>query len=154
MAVGAAIVRQRVAAAIEGATVDAYGEIYGSHGECVRLLLEAGADPRARDVPPGQVEEVKRREGGSLNEHWSALHRAALRGLPQICSLLLATGLSGCAAPPMPGSQVDAARLRAAGIAVDLVESPAARASLAGYLDLAQSVGLPPVGAPPSARCG
>ena len=73
-------------AAIEGALVDAFGKRFGSHDECVRLLLEAGADPRARDVPPGRAEEVKRREGGDLKEHWSALHRAALRGLPAVCS--------------------------------------------------------------------
>ena len=91
-------------AAIEGAGVDAFGEIFGSHGECVRILLEAGADPHARDVPPGQVEAVKQREGGNLNEHWSALHRAALRGLPEICSLLLlpAGGGAGRGRAPEP----------------------------------------------------
>ena len=41
-------------AAIEGANVDCFGEIFGSHGECVRLLLEAGVDPHARDVPRGK----------------------------------------------------------------------------------------------------
>ena len=79
-------------AAIEGALVDAFGETFGSHGECVRVLLEGGADPHARDVPPGRAEETRRREGGDLNEHWSALHRAALRGLPAVCSLLLSSG--------------------------------------------------------------
>lgn len=100
-------------AAIEGAMVDAFGEIYGSHGECVRLLLEAGADPRARDVPPGQVEEVRRREGGNLNEHWSALHRVALRGLPEICSLLLSSpGVDPDVAGPCGQTPLDLAVYR------------------------------------------
>lgn len=100
-------------AAIEGAMVDAYGEIFGSHNECVRLLLEAGADPRARDVPPGQVEEYRQREGGNLNEHWSALHRAALRGLPEICSLLLASpGVDPDVAGPCGQTPLDLAVYR------------------------------------------
>lgn len=105
-------------AAIEGALVDAYGEVFGSHCECVRLLLEAGADPRARDVPPGRVEEVKRRQreeggGGGLNEHWSALHRAALRGLPAICSLLLASpGVEPDVAGPCGQTPLDLAVYR------------------------------------------
>jgi len=74
-------------AAIEGASVDAFGKVWGSHAECVRLLLEAGADPNARDVPPGQGFEEEEQQ-----QHWSALHRAALRNLPLICVLLLETG--------------------------------------------------------------
>lgn len=84
-----------VHAAIEGAAVDCYGKAWGRHGECALLLLEAGADPEARDVPPGRVAEVARLEGGNLNEHWSALHRAALRGLPGVCAMLLGPGGKG-----------------------------------------------------------
>ena len=100
-------------AAIEGALVDAFGQRFGSHDECVRLLLEAGADPRARDVPPGRAEEVKRREGGDLNGHWSALHRAALRGLPAVCSLLLASpGVEPDVAGPCGQTPLDLAVYR------------------------------------------
>ena len=116
-------------AAIEGALVDAYGEAFGSHGECVRLLLEAGADPRARDVPPGRAEEVGRREGGGggLSEHWSALHRAALRGLPGVCSLLLAGGAEPDVAGPCGQTPLDLAVYRRHSETVKVLREAGAR---------------------------
>lgn len=106
-------------AAIEGALVDAFGEAFGSHDECVRILLESGADPHARDVPPGRVaEEVEKKQqqdgGGDLDlsEHWSALHRAALRGLPEICSLLLASGAEPDVSGPCGQTPLDLALYR------------------------------------------
>lgn len=114
----------------------AVGAIIVRNGRVVgRGFTQPGGRPHAEAIALAQAGDAAR--GATLYVTLEPCAHQSVRG-PSCSSLVCASGLArvvvGCSDPDSRTAGQGMAMLRAAGIMVDLIPSPAARASLAGYL--------------------